>query len=281
MASAERSVPLDDIVIADRHRKDLGDIEDLAESIRRVGLLHPVVLTADGQLIAGERRMAAARRLGWSEIPVTVARSVTDASTFLTAERDENTCRKDMTFSELLPLKKALEDLERPKAVERRAHDGPRGSNLEPRNKTRHVVAKALGKSATTMDKVQEVHDIAADETQPEPVRKVARQAVADMDSSGNVDRAHRKVAVAKAASGPVAEYLNSDEELRVMKVRHEWHKTALRARKDLLTWEADVLGPALDEMGWESFDRLWESVSEWFEAMRKQRIHVVKEGKR
>jgi ParB family chromosome partitioning protein len=53
-----------------RHRQDYGDLDGLAESIAAVGLLHPVVVNSDGRLIAGARRiMAAAQKLGWTEIP--------------------------------------------------------------------------------------------------------------------------------------------------------------------------------------------------------------------
>ena len=55
-----------------RYRKDLGDLRTLAESISEVGLLHPVVVTPEGRLIAGQRRLEACRTLGWTEVPVTV-----------------------------------------------------------------------------------------------------------------------------------------------------------------------------------------------------------------
>ena len=42
------------ITVQGRHRKDLGDINALAESIGTVGLLHPVAVSADNVLIAGE-----------------------------------------------------------------------------------------------------------------------------------------------------------------------------------------------------------------------------------
>jgi ParB-like nuclease family protein len=49
-----------------RHRKDMGDIAGLAAWIARVGgLLHPVVVQPNGVLIAGERRIHAAKLLGW------------------------------------------------------------------------------------------------------------------------------------------------------------------------------------------------------------------------
>ena len=66
------AVPVSSVKIGDRHRKDLGDIEALAASIRDLGLLHPIVIAADGLLLAGERRLAACKLLGWATIPATV-----------------------------------------------------------------------------------------------------------------------------------------------------------------------------------------------------------------
>jgi hypothetical protein len=39
--------------VNERDRSDLGDISELAASIAAVGLLHPVVITADNELITG------------------------------------------------------------------------------------------------------------------------------------------------------------------------------------------------------------------------------------
>ena len=44
---------LGDITIGDRHRKDLGDIKALAESIKKVGLLQPIVIRGDRQFREG------------------------------------------------------------------------------------------------------------------------------------------------------------------------------------------------------------------------------------
>jgi hypothetical protein len=59
-----------------RYREDMGDVRLLAESIKRVGLLHPVVVTRDGKLIAGGRRLAAFTELGRKQIPVTIVDSL-------------------------------------------------------------------------------------------------------------------------------------------------------------------------------------------------------------
>jgi ParB family chromosome partitioning protein len=63
-------MPMDDIKVGKRHRQDLGDIGALAKSIATLGLLHPITVDANGNLLAGARRLAACKQLGWSKIPV-------------------------------------------------------------------------------------------------------------------------------------------------------------------------------------------------------------------
>jgi len=51
-----------------RIRQDSGNLASLENSIRKVGLLNPVVLDEENRLVAGYRRLAACRNLGWEEI---------------------------------------------------------------------------------------------------------------------------------------------------------------------------------------------------------------------
>ncbi|MFM7109470.1 MAG: ParB/RepB/Spo0J family partition protein [Planctomycetaceae bacterium] len=51
------------------------DLAELADSLRAHGLVQPIVVRARGgryQLIAGQRRLAAARRIGWEKLPARV-----------------------------------------------------------------------------------------------------------------------------------------------------------------------------------------------------------------
>jgi ParB family chromosome partitioning protein len=65
-------LPLADIRIGQRVRLDMGDIDGLAASMAIIGLLQPIIVTSDGMLICGERRLRAAERLGWKTIPVII-----------------------------------------------------------------------------------------------------------------------------------------------------------------------------------------------------------------
>ncbi len=107
--------PIDSIKVGTRFRKDLGDIDALAGSIREVGLLHPVVIAADGSPIAGQRRLEACKRLGWREVPVWVV----NVARVIRGEYAENVVRKDFLPSETVAITRALTIAER-KAAEAR-----------------------------------------------------------------------------------------------------------------------------------------------------------------
>ena len=92
-----QSIALSEIHIGKRVRSQLGDLNALAESMSRLGLLQPVVLASDYKVLGGVRRIEAARMLGWKEINAVVAGNLTEAIQHLQAERDENTCREPFT----------------------------------------------------------------------------------------------------------------------------------------------------------------------------------------
>jgi|DewCreStandDraft_4_1066084.scaffolds.fasta_scaffold112554_1 ParB family chromosome partitioning protein len=101
-----REVPCDAIRVVGRHRRDMGELEVLAASIATVGLLHPPVITKDGVLICGERRLLAARDiLGWKTIPVIVI----EVPSIVEGEYAENEIRKDFTPSERVAIGRAIE----------------------------------------------------------------------------------------------------------------------------------------------------------------------------
>lgn len=61
-----------DIEISNRFRRDVGDVSDLAISIKNNGLIHPISITRDSKLVAGRRRIEAFKELGLETIPVTI-----------------------------------------------------------------------------------------------------------------------------------------------------------------------------------------------------------------
>jgi len=80
---AAADLPTDELAVASvdpnpwQPRSVLGeaDLLELADSLREHGLVQPIVVRARGdryQLIAGQRRLAAARKLGWERVPARV-----------------------------------------------------------------------------------------------------------------------------------------------------------------------------------------------------------------
>lgn len=193
------------IKVEGRFRTDLGDLGTLAESIRRVGLLHPIVVTEDDRLLAGQRRLEACKLLGWTDVPVHPVGSLADAGVCLEIERDENTCREPMRPSEKAAMGLVLETLERPKAEDRRLNGNARGGRSEvdvtvtsTSPPVRDVVGAQIGMSGVTYQRARAVVQAADDETQPPEVREIARQAVEQMDRTGKVAGAYRRVIEAR-----------------------------------------------------------------------------------
>jgi hypothetical protein len=126
-ASPRENAPMkiSDIQVGRRHRQHVGDVRSLAASIAKLGLLHPVVVDGNGRLVAGARRLAASRLLGWRDVPVRVVRNLTDAANALRAERDENTEREAFRPSEIVSIARRLEPFERAEARARLRHGGP------------------------------------------------------------------------------------------------------------------------------------------------------------
>ena len=85
-----------DIVMGTRIREEMGDLTGLADSLAKYGLIHPVVVDEEGRLIAGGRRLEAAKRLGWTEIEVRILGDLSEIERRY-IELEENVRRKDLT----------------------------------------------------------------------------------------------------------------------------------------------------------------------------------------
>lgn len=191
-------IPIEDVVIGERHRKDLGDLTSLMKSMETVGLLHPIVLDKDKNLIIGERRLEAARMLSWDDVPYRIADSF-DEELKLMAERDENECRLDFKPSEATALGMKLEPRLREEAKERQKQHGgtapgkkknTSGTVPEVKNKreTREKVGNAVGMSGRTYQRTKTVVQAAADD--PETFGQIAEE----MDRTGKITAAYDKV---------------------------------------------------------------------------------------
>lgn len=82
-----------------RQRRELTNIDELAESIHRHGLIHPPVIKRDGELIVGERRFTAIKKLGWTHMPVQYIDELPEQE-LRAVELEENLRRVDILWQD-------------------------------------------------------------------------------------------------------------------------------------------------------------------------------------
>lgn len=111
-------VAIHSVIVKDRVRKEVGDLTTIMESMRKHGQLSPCVVTQDFELIAGYRRLMAAKRLGWQAIDAIVVDAESDIDR-LEMELEENVLRKDFSPEELLAGYRRLESIRRPGMLRR------------------------------------------------------------------------------------------------------------------------------------------------------------------
>ena len=191
------TLPISVIKVANRFRQELGDIGPLAASIKELGLLQPIGVDHDKNLIFGQRRLEAHKALGLDSIK---ARIIT-VSSLIQAEEAENNLRKDFTASERVKIAAAIKaELGNRQGQRTDLVQGEPVENfpqVESGQKTREIIAKKAGfgnettlRQATTvvdkgepeliaaMDKGEIAISTAAKLAEAEP--EIQRQAVAN-----------------------------------------------------------------------------------------------------
>lgn len=144
-------IDISKIKVAERIRKDFGNIKELADDIKENGLINPPVVTPDFELIAGERRLRAMKHLGYKQIEVRIMK-VNDYEHMLNLEINENENRKDFTKLERLEYARRLERIERLKAKERM---GEGSQNSDELGRTDDIVANNKKKWCKAVNNTQ------------------------------------------------------------------------------------------------------------------------------
>ena len=106
-------LPLNSIKIKKRVRKDLGEIIPLMNSLKKYGLFSPILIDSDYELIAGHRRLEAARRLGWNSIEARILEKNSRIEK-LEIELEENIQRRNLSADEISDGINALDKLLHP-----------------------------------------------------------------------------------------------------------------------------------------------------------------------
>lgn len=100
------------LIIEGNVRHSQGSIESFAEKLRD-GLINPIVVVPEGdsyRVISGQRRVLAARHLGWSKIRAFVADSLDEAQQISLAVID-NVARERMSVPDIAEAIQRLQDL--------------------------------------------------------------------------------------------------------------------------------------------------------------------------
>ena len=101
------SIPMNEIKVSDlnvRKTDIYKDIDNLAENIRKNGLLQPIVVVTEGdsyQLLIGQRRYLAVKKLGWKEIPAMVLGKI-DPIRATIMSMSENIHRRELPYRDMV-----------------------------------------------------------------------------------------------------------------------------------------------------------------------------------
>ena len=199
---SQDQLPILTIKVGVRFRKDLGDIDALAKSIGEIGLLHPIVVNENNELIAGVRRLEACKKLGWTDIPV----HIVNLAEIRKGQIDENVVRKDFVASEIAAIYEALAPEEKAEAEERQKQtrfvNGKKLSGLRkfrtPKGRVTKNIGRYLGRSDRTVEKIVAIAEVA--KKQPEKFGKLMGKVDKQQTS---VDYAYKMVKQAEAQENP------------------------------------------------------------------------------
>lgn len=158
-------LPVGQIDVGERRRTDLGDIAGLAQGIRRVGLLEPILVDRNGseryRLVFGERRLRAVRLLKHATIRAQLRDQLSEEE-FRAIELAENEDRKALTDGErgrtFEASKKLVENAKKAAGIlENNSPEiGRRGRGHPPKAASARAVAAALGVDRTDVRRAKQ-----------------------------------------------------------------------------------------------------------------------------
>jgi len=106
-----KQIAISSIIVGNRDREDLGDLLGLAKSIKAVGLINPIIVDKDLNLVAGLRRIEAVKLLKEDKIEARFYEELTDYQRRRILIEEEIIHKKSMTWVEEIKLKAELHEL--------------------------------------------------------------------------------------------------------------------------------------------------------------------------
>jgi len=161
----------------ERQRQELTDIDVLADSIRRLGLIHPLVVTRELVLVSGERRLTAVKALGWSHVTIQF-QDECDEALLHAIELEENVKRKELPWQDECKAVQEYHQLRAAQEMKWTIENTAEALGLtQPEASARLIVAKELA------DPKSMVHAAPRYTTAVNMTRRVAeRKAAAELD---------------------------------------------------------------------------------------------------
>ena len=153
-----RELPIEKLQPFPNHPYSIPDneeLEQLTESIRRNGILHPLSVIASGKddyyIISGHRRMTAARKVGLTELPCMVREISMDQATVEMV--DANLYREH-----ILPSEKAKAYAMKRDAIRRIRDEDP--EYVEKGKRTAEALAEEIGDSKATIHRYLRLNEL-------------------------------------------------------------------------------------------------------------------------
>ncbi|MCL2120118.1 MAG: MT-A70 family methyltransferase [Planctomycetaceae bacterium] len=216
-------ISIDKITIPGTRRGiDAGKVRELAESIRRIGLLHPVTVTRDHRLVAGAHRLEACRVAGMSEIHCCFVDG--DLLHIELAEIDENLIRNELdpiSIGELaIRRDEILESLGLRAIAGNNQHSARGGETVSP-PQTTVSIAREIGMGERTLQHNKQL----ARDLVPEAKEVVRSADVPKRDALkiARMEPERQKAVVGKIASGEAKSLVDAKRLL----ARENVHETA------------------------------------------------------
>src|SRR4051794_19470254 len=203
------------ITVADDNlRRELGDLTELSASIKSLGVLEPLLVReGDHLVVAGARRLEAARLAGKKQVPV-ILRAFTDSERLETMIV-ENLLREDITPLEEAEGYRRLKELGQTQA-QIAARVGRNQSHVSKRLALLELpepAQRAVESGAIRLDVAQQLSKIKGT---PEAVERIVKETVAAVASRPD-DRSGREIANS-AVERKVAAELEAQERAKKVK---------------------------------------------------------------
>lgn len=200
-----KKVFITDIKEGTRLRQDMGDMETLCWSITEFGLIHPIAVQSSNglppyKLVAGGRRLAACKSLGWKEVSCRIYDRELSDTELKAVELYENLHRKDLEFSEQVEMTRELN------ATFQQMY-GTKASSHDTTGHSMRDTARMLGKSPASITQDIELANII--EKHPE----------LGLQHLPNKTTALRTVARLKHALGNIAAIATKQKEIEENKI--------------------------------------------------------------